>query len=104
MRIGICTGPLVAGSLGSADRQEYTVVGDVVNISARLESYDKTFDTDNPCRILISDTTLQCIGNLFNVKYVANANLKGKHSTVTIYQVLSRREEKVTESNSKSEN
>jgi len=104
MRIGICTGPLVAGSLGSADRQEYTVVGDVVNISARLESYDKTFDTDNPCRILISDTTLQCIGNLFNVKYVANANLKGKHSTVTIYQVLSRREEKVTESNSESEN
>ena len=41
MRIGIFTGPAVAGSLGSAQRLKYTTVGDTVNIAARLESYDK---------------------------------------------------------------
>jgi len=41
MRVGICTGPLMVGSLGSADRMEYAVVGDTVNTASRLESFDK---------------------------------------------------------------
>ncbi|OQW93833.1 MAG: hypothetical protein BWK79_09100 [Beggiatoa sp. IS2] len=88
MRVGIFTGPLIAGSLGSSERQEYTVLGDTVNIASRLESFDKTVDADNPCRILIGETTLQCIGERFQVECVGETYLKGKHSQVTIYQVI----------------
>ncbi|MDD2817048.1 MAG: adenylate/guanylate cyclase domain-containing protein [Thiotrichaceae bacterium] len=90
MRVGIFTGALIAGSLGGIKRQEYTVIGDTVNTASRLESFDKSVDTDSPCRVLIGDATLHYLGNQFVTDCVGEVALKGKHSHIVIHRVLSR--------------
>ncbi len=92
MRVGIFTGPLMAGSLGSADRMEYAVVGDTVNTASRLESFDKDLADDETgdasCRILIGETTYKLLDNQFHAKLVGILPLKGKAERVTIYRVV----------------
>ncbi len=88
MRVGIYTGPVVAGSLGGLERQEYTVLGDTVNTAARLESFNKEIDTESPCRILIGQSTLEYLTPQFKTEIVGEETLKGKHSKVTIHKVL----------------
>jgi adenylate cyclase len=92
MRVGIYTGPLMAGSLGSADRMEYAVLGDTVNTASRLESYDKELSDDESansyCRILVGESTYKLLDNQFHTKLVGVSPLKGKAEKVTIYRVL----------------
>lgn len=87
MRVGIFTGPLIAGSLGSTERQEYTVLGDTVNTAARLESFDKTLDAENACRILIGDPTLHRLNEHYQTESVGTVQLKGKAELVSIHLV-----------------
>ncbi len=94
MRIGIGTGPVVAGSLGSAQRLKYTTVGDTVNIAARLESLDKDqlapTHQATQCRILIDETTLRYLGGRFETQLVGEVSLKGKERPLITYRVLGR--------------
>lgn len=88
VRVGIFTGPVVAGPVGSSDRLKYTTVGDTVNIAARLESYDREVAGDLPCRILIGESTLQYLENGFRTERIGEVGLKGREGKITVYQVL----------------
>ncbi|MCT7952491.1 adenylate/guanylate cyclase domain-containing protein [Ancylothrix sp. C2] len=87
MRVGIATGTVVAGSLGSIHRQDYTAIGDSVNVAARLESYDKDIGKNSLCRILISEDTYQYIKEQFYAEFLARVSLKGRKQAIKIYQV-----------------
>ncbi|MFB2934186.1 CHASE2 domain-containing protein [Aerosakkonemataceae cyanobacterium BLCC-F154] len=87
MRVGIATGTVVAGSLGSRQRLNYTTIGDTVNIAARLESYNKSLQ-GNSCRILINEQTYQYIKDNFSTEFVECVQLKGREQSVNIYQVF----------------
>ena len=92
MRVGIYTGPLMAGSLGSADRMEYTVLGDTVNTASRLESLDRDSADQEPangsCRILIGESTYKLLDNRFHASLIGTLSLRGKAEKVTVYQVV----------------
>ncbi len=88
MRIGIYSGPAVAGCIGSTDRLEFTVMGNTVNTAARLESFDKDYATDDLCRILVGHTTFDLLNGQFTTEFVRTIELKGKEEKTTIYRIL----------------
>jgi len=92
MRVGICTGDMVVGFLGTAQRMKYTTIGDTVNTAARLESYGKELPPMDPregaCRILISESTATRLDDRYEIESVGQLALKGKSEAVNVFKVV----------------
>ena len=80
IRIGLSTGPLVAGSVGGGGRQSYTVYGDPVNLAARLERLNKVHDTS----ILMSQSTAELLKSN-NTRHIGEVEIRGLKTPIDLY-------------------
>jgi adenylate cyclase len=81
VRVAIHSGPVVVGDIGSETRVDYTVLGNTVNIAARLEEFGQ------PGQIVIGESTREAIGDLFPTEHLGKVQLKGLSSKISVYNI-----------------
>jgi adenylate cyclase len=84
MRIGLNSGPAVVGNMGSQQRFDYTMLGDQVNLAARLEGANKEFGTF----LMVSEQTWAQVNHQFIGRELATLRVVGRRSPVTVYEIV----------------
>jgi adenylate cyclase len=83
-RIGINSGPMIVGNMGSPHKFAYTVLGDSVNLASRLEGANKMYGT----RVLMSETTAMLVKDAFALRKVDLLRVKGKIKPMAVYELV----------------
>ena len=87
MGIGINTGVVTVGNLGSEQIFDYTAIGDNMNAGARIESLTRDYETEN--NIIISDSTNEQVKDKVDTKFIDDATVKGKKIIIRIHELIS---------------
>lgn len=89
LRIGLHTGPMVAGSLGRGERIEFCLLGDTANVGARLEQLGKQYAGPDPgyCTIVVGEPTWTRLGEAFPGLRIGDLSLRGRQARMGAYRI-----------------
>jgi class 3 adenylate cyclase len=89
IRIGVATGEVLAGSIGSELMMNFTVMGDAVNLASRLEAANKAYRS----RILLSETTANAVGDAFELREIDRIIVLGQSVPQTVYELIGKKDD-----------
>jgi len=91
VRVGVHTGPVVVGNIGSRNRINYTIVGDAVNIASRIDSLAKQIAKDEDCIVLVSSDTCDHAqagpNDGYDLSAMGEQEIRGRQGTVRIFRL-----------------